>query len=225
MLEDDTRGRAKPAAFTPANVTPDRTYDHVQNAQKRLDGTPSLQTPANVAPSKQYDHIKNGQRRLYETPKQKDAELAMVNEFAYHLGMRDRTVYSPKTISAFEKIDYTLHYADYKAVGVSPSRVVAAVECKSHSHNYGTYKNYMLDHKNWTKLMSVGQLVPAYLLVGYNDGLYYLDPASLDLNFYNSLTLHAGGRTDRNDPNDILLKVNFPIVYLSKIDNLVYTGT
>lgn len=179
-----------------------------------------VSTPALVAPDREYSAVKNGQRRLYETPAQKDAEFAMVSQFAYQLSVVRGYGLAPKTISAFEKIDYTLHAADPKIFNAPPSKVYAAVECKSHSHAYGTYNNYILDHKNWDKLQKIASFVPTFLLVGYTDGLYYLQIGSLDLNFYNQLSLHAGGRTDRNDPNDIILKVNFPIEYLRSLDVL-----
>lgn len=193
---------------------------------QKNNNTPSpggVLTPASVAPTRSYEPVANGHRRLYETPAQKDAEFAMVSQFAYELSVVSGYGLVPKAISAFEKIDYTLHAADSKMFNEPPSKVYAAVECKSHNHAYGTYSNYILDHKNWSKLQMMANYVPTYLLVGYTNGLYYLPISQLGLDFHNQISLHAGGRTDRNDPNDIILKINFPITYLHPITALHVT--
>jgi len=184
------------------------------------DAASGILSPAAVAPNRSYEPVKRGQRRIYETPAQKDAEYAMVSEFAYALSLKRGYGLVPKALSGFESMDYTLHAMDPKIFNEPPSRVHAAVECKSHNHPYGTYSQYILDMKNWQKMKNMAQWTHVYLLVAYTNGYYYLDfsadAGSID--FQNQISLHAGGRTDRNDPNDIVLKVNFPVTYIKPLD-------
>lgn len=158
-----------------------------------------------MAPKAQYAPIANGQRRIYETKAQKDAEQANALQFVAALGQN----LVLKHISAFEKIDYTIH----RAQAYVDSHVIAGLECKSHNNIFSDFNKYILDLKNYEKFKTFHEYdVPCYLLVGFKDGLYYwrFDP---DM----PVTLHAGGRTDRNDPNDTVLKVNFPITALSPL--------
>lgn len=174
----------------------------------RAGGSSSAQaftTPASVAPNVQYTPVANGQRRIYETKAQKDAEYANALQFVAALGPN----LALKRISAFEQIDYTIH----REGSYVESQVLAGLECKSHNNIYSDFNKYILDLKNYEKFKTFHEYgLPCYLLVGFNDGLYYwrFDP---DM----PVSIHAGGRTDRNDPNDTLLKVNFPITGLAPL--------
>lgn len=155
-------------------------------------------TPADVAPSVSYEPNQNGVLRPYETSMQKDVEYSNVQDFMCWM-------YGPnihiKALSKFESIDYSIHPMRGK---YPDSQLIALVEAKSHSKNYNPSHNYILNLKNWKAMLDAYLYCPVYLLAGFDGVLYWwqFDPRVPH-------SLHAGGRKDRNDPNDIVLKINF----------------
>lgn len=171
-------------------------------------------TPATVAPNIQYQPIKRNEFRRYETKQQKDAEynnaLLFVEFLCYITGYK----YKLCTLGTSMSIDYALQL---DAGGTQGSKVQAVIECKSHNSVMNPSYNYILDEKNYERLKHIHQQygVPAYLVVCYTDGMYYwqFDPNQ-------HIELHAGGRKDRGDANDIILKVNFPCSLLTKVPSV-----
>jgi hypothetical protein len=159
-------------------------------------------TPSDVAGQRQYDPNTSGQLRRYETKIQKDVEQSNALYFLQNvLGPMYRCNLELKSLSLYEAIDYSVHEHNGR---FTESQVKAFIECKSHNLQYNPNKNYILNYKNWKVMCEVFRYAPVYLLAGFSGQLYYWQ---FDPNV--SHTMHAGGRKDRKDPNDIVLKINF----------------
>jgi len=166
-----------------------------------------ITSPASVSPNLQYAPNTDKRFRRYETKAQKDAEYANVLSFIDYLNSKYNTSYRVKALATIEKIDYSVHIDNN-------SKVEFLIECKSHSDSFNPYRNYILDLKNYERMEQLysSHRMMTVLLVAYTDGLYYwkFDPTL-------HVEIHAGGRKDRKDPNDILLKVNFSCQEFTKV--------
>ena len=79
-------------------------------------------------------------------------------------------------------------------------RVCAWVECKRRYNDIGRYPTFMLSFHKWQagRRHAIFSGVPFLLLVQWNDGLYWANTDKVRLSH-----VGLGGRTDRNDTQDI----------------------
>jgi len=85
-------------------------------------------------------------------------------------------------------------------------RVVAVGEIKTRKNEMARYPDYLLSQHKFQSLLEKARRlnVPAILVVGFTDGIYYC-------NLRSSYPVRTGGRVDRKDPKDVESCVFIPM--------------
>lgn len=100
-----------------------------------------------------------------------------------------------------------LSYRDFDLV--RDGKVVAIAEFKKRTNTKATYPTYMLSSAKFQLITAAANRlkVPALLIVEWTDQIGYVALSKLK---HGDFVVKAGGRTDRNDPQDIE-----PVIYIN----------
>lgn len=100
------------------------------------------------------------------------------------------------------------YYLDWVVMARDRS-VNAWIECKRRYNMRSKYPTFMMSMKKWQEGSDLSRLggKPFYVVVEWDDGLFYVRQDEV----LDAVTYGIGGRTDRNDPEDIEPCVYIPV--------------
>lgn len=139
-------------------------------------------------------------RPTYETKQD------VVNEYSVIDKIRMKWNVTARKMPPFYQVDWAL---------MRGTKVHAFVEIKCRKNKRSQYATLMLSLHKWLNGMRLSQEtgIPFLLIVRWEDGIYYLKPR-FDL----KPEVAVGGRTDRDDPDDMEPVVLIPTNWFEKVD-------
>ena len=112
---------------------------------------------------------------------------------------------------------------DFAVIEPKTSDIMGYVEVKRRSHAHGRYRQYMITQSKYFRARDVLAYTgrPTFLLVSFVDAILItclsdLRPAQF--------SLRMGGRTDRDDPNDLDPCIFFDISLFQLVELPTYNG-
>jgi hypothetical protein len=140
-------------------------------------------------------------RPTYETASDRQREQSAAERFAAHFG-GELINFPPMA-----RVDKLL------MIG---GKMRALMEVKCRTHKFGHYDTYMLSAEKYMTLLRASRdfNIAGLVVVGFTDCIAWVDTKAVG----GLRIIAGGGRTDRNDPQDIEKVVKIPMVKFTKLE-------